>query len=690
MDGLVPLARGPLEVQKTLEEKKAQHAARINMTGDVLLSNLLGYMTSGWQAALEFKRETQQIMLICAQQIKGEYSAAKLSEIRAFGGSEVFMGITEEKCRASKAWIKDIIKETNKKPWILEPTPIPELPTDLDTLINEKIAFGIQTGEVTLENGLESAQEQLRDELMQAMKDDAEETIDRMQAKILDEQLQGEWHKALDEFISDVVDYPAGILKGPIFRRKKVLKWGKDAQGNSIPQVEEVIEKHWYRVSPFSYYPLPMARNIQDGGFEHHRLTRESLEGMRGQPGYDTKAIDRILEKSNRGQLSDWVYIIREQEEAEGTKPYYFANKGPENKIDAIEHWGHIKGKDLIEWGMSTKKIKDPNKSYQANIWKIDNEIIKAVLNPHPLGNKPYFMCSFSKITGAFWGKGVPQLMIDIQNIVNAVARALINNVAIASGPQVSKDVALLAPGENPKYISPWQVHLYSTAENMGMTANTNPIQFFQPTMNARPLMELFKFFTELADDYTGIPSYTYGVASGGGALATASGLSMMITAAGKVINNVMLTIDNSAIALGVAYHYDLLMLFDEDQSIKGDVRVIANGVTTLVAKEQQIIRLTEMANMLNNPMDNAILGIKGRTNLLRMIMEQFPVNVNDIIPSDEIIMKRQEEMARAEAEEAAVEGAGTGDKKKPNELSLAGEPAAGGDHALFTQTRSA
>ena len=696
MEGLVPLARGPLEVQKEIDAKKASKAAqnaKIDMSGDRLLSGLNGYVTSAWHAAREAKRDIQDRMLVCARQIKGEYSPTKLAEIKAFGGSEVFMGITEEKCRATKAWVKDIIKETNKKPWSIEHTPIPELPPELEELITQKIVIGIQSGELTLEEGMQVAQDQIRDEMLQAMKDDAKDMATRMGEKIHDEQIQGEWNKALDEVISDIVDYPGGILKGPIFRRKKVLKWGKDKQGNSVPAVREAIEKQWYRVSPFNFYPSPTARTINDGYMiEHHRLTPQTLESMRDQPGYKTEAIDKILERDSAGQLSDWVYVTQEQEEAEGTAPYTHPQKGPENKIDALEYWGNIKGKDLLEWGMSKSKIKDPNKSYQANIWKIDNEIIKAILNPHPLGKKPYYIDSFTKITGAFWGRGVPELMQDIQDVSNAVARALVNNVAIASGLQVSKDIALLGPGENIKYISPWQVHTYNTSEQMGLTSNTRPIEFFQPNMNARPLMELFQFFSKLADEYTGIPAYTYGIADAGGAASTASGLSMLITAAGKVIKNVMLTIDNSIISPAVAYHHDLLMLFDEDKSIKGDVRIIASGATTLVAKEQQLIRLTEFANMLNNPVDNAIIGIEGRAALLRMIMEQFPINVNDIIPSDAEIKQKQrlaaEQAAAVAAQEAGI--GGTGDQKKPNELSLAGEPAAGGDHALFTQSRSA
>ena len=686
MQGLMPLVRSAQEVQEDMQREADNKKINMTLERNIQLTQVVGHVTNCFQLAVEAKRDIQTIMLDCAMQIKGKYSPEKLTSIKAGlpGGSEVFMNVTEEKCRATKAWVKDIIKETNKKPFMIENTPIPELPEDLELLIRQRIAAGIQTGEITLEQGLKVVEEKLREELLQAARDDAKEKAKKMELKIHDEHLQGNWHKALDEFISDVIDYPAGILKGPIFHKRRVLKWDTDKQGNAKPIVKEVIEKHWYRVSPFDFYPSPTAKNVQDSYMiEHHRLTRTKLYNMMGQAGYDSDAIDRILKKDEAGQLADWNYVIREGEQAEGIAPDNINNKAPDQKIDALEYWGDIKGSDLIEWGMSESKIKHPNKMYQANIWKIDNEIIKAILNPHPLGEKPYFICSFSKITGAFWGKGVPEIIKHIQDILNAIARAMVNNLAIASGPQVSKDIALMKSGENPTHITPWEIHLYNSAANEGLTANNNPVNFFQPTMNSRPLMALFEFFKKLTDEYTGIPAYTYGVADAGGAASTASGLSMLITAAGKVIKNIMIDIDNEVIAPAVQYHYDLLMLFDKDMSIKGDARIIASGATTLVAKEQQLLRLTEFANILNNPTDNMIIGIKGRAMLLRMIMEQFPVNVDDIIPSDEEIEQRMQQQMEAEM-------GSNREPKKTNQVNLAGEPPAGGDHALYTQRKSA
>ena len=161
----------------------------------------------------------------------------------------------------------------------------------------------------------------------------------------------------------------------------------------------------------------------------------------------------------------------------------------------------------------------------------------------------------------------------------------------------------------------------------------------------------------------------------------------MLITAAGKVIGNVMLNIDREAIVPAVKYHHELIMLFDDDDEIKGDINVVAGGATTLVAKEQQLIRLTEFLGIINNDFDNQIIGIKGRAALLRMVMQQFPVNVDEIIPSDEEVQSIQKE---AEARVAAEDAIAAGEvPANAGELNIDGSPAAGGDFGLFGQTKA-
>ena len=91
--------------------------------------------------------------------------------------------------------------------------------------------------------------------------------------------------------------------------------------------------------------------------------------------------------------------------------------------------------------------------------------------------------------------------------------------------------------------------------------------------------------------------------------------------------------------------------------------------------------------NVVNNPGDNQIIGLKGRANLLRMIMAQFPITVDEIIPTDDEIdsMQKLAEEQRQAIEEAELLASQGETPKAAKDLSISGERAAGGDAALFT-----
>ena len=166
--------------------------------------------------------------------------------------------------------------------------------------------------------------------------------------------------------------------------------------------------------------------------------------------------------------------------------------------------------------------------------------IIKATLNYDPLCRKPYYKASYEDVPGSFWGNSVCDLVRDPQTVVNAAARSIVNNMAMSSGPQVAINVDRLPPGEELTTLTPWRIWQVS---NDPYGNSGQPVSFFQPQSNVAELMAIYEKFSDLADEYSGIPKYMQGQTTGG-AGRTASGLSMMITNAGKAIKQVISNID--------------------------------------------------------------------------------------------------------------------------------------------------
>jgi len=160
--------------------------------------------------------------------------------------------------------------------------------------------------------------------------------------------------------------------------------------------------------------------------------------------------------------------------------------------------------------------------------------------------------------------------------------------------------------------------------------------------------------FSKLADDHSGIPSYIYGDTNVQGAGRTASGLSMLMGSAGKGIRQVVMHIDGDVIRPIVNRQFVYNMRYDPDESIKGDVEIVAKGAINLAVKETVNVRRVEFLNATANPIDAEILGPEGRAAILREVAKGLQMPVDEIIPSRDKQSHEQKLASRALAVEAA------------------------------------
>ena len=600
------------------------------------ISAMAAYVRRCWEAARSAKQPVYRKMIRALRQRKGEYDPHKLQQIQQMGGSEVYMNLTKTKCKAAVSWLKDVLLPSDDRPWSIKPTPRPSMPPVAEAAVYERVQFeaqvlmqaGIPVGATDVNARLAQLAQAVRDELMKAAKKSAE----RMEEKIDDQFREGGWYEALEEFIDHITTYKAAFLRGPVFRRRVKLKWEMFADGSYQPVRASVIVPEWYSPSPFDIYPSPASKGVNDGYLiERHMLRRSDLVAMRGVPGYSEDAIDAVLYEYGQGKLKDWLWEDQERQVLENRERAWM--QSPEGLLEALEFNGKIQGKMLIEWGMPKSKVPDPMAEYEANIWMIGRWVICAKLNADPLCRRDYFKASFEEQPGAFWGEGVPEAIEDTQAICNAVARALVNNVAIASGPQAEVFEDRIMAGENITSIQPLKIWQTKSDPTGG---GHRAVNFHQPQLVAQHLIRIYSFFSDIADNESGIPKYVYGDANVGGSGRTASGLSMLMSSASKGLKSIVATIDSKVIAPSVTFIYDWNMQNLPDMSIKGDAQIHAKGSITLIAKEQTQVRRTEFAQMSANPVDLAIMGKEGRANLLREIVKSLDMPANDIIPSPE------------------------------------------------------
>jgi len=248
-------------------------------------------------------------------------------------------------------------------------------------------------------------------------------------------------------------------------------------------------------------------------------------------------------------------------------------------------------------------------------------------------------------------------LMRDCQMMCNAAARALAQNMAIASGPQVVVYSDRVPSGQQVTQMYPWKIW-QATSDPMGGTAK--PVDFFQPASNAQELMNIYERFSILADEYTGIPRYMTGTEGTPGAGRTASGLSMMIGNASKVIKAVVGSIDTYILKPLLERLFQYNMLKGDDPESYGDVNIVVRGALSLTAKESAMVRRNEFLQITANPIDMQIIGLEGRAEVLRETAKSLDMNTDKVVPSVSVIKQRMAQQQMAAMAQAQAQG---GDK---------------------------
>lgn len=556
----------------------------------------------------------------------GQYDPAKLQEINKFGGSAIYSRMMTMKCRGATALLRNVYMNSDRS-WTLEPTPDPEIRDSIDEnikkLVMAEVAGLNKQGLIVDQHALADRMEGLYDAAKLAERRKATEEAQEAQRKIDDILTQGDFYRALSDFLVDLPIYKHAILKGPITRRTTTLKW----QGNK-PVAKEQARFFWDRISPWDVWTTPGATSIMNTDvFERQRLSVNDLYAMIGLPGYREADIREIIGAYEAKGYQEWIQLFDyERAYMEGRN-----NILDDTFINTIEFHGFVLGKYLVGFGIN--EATDPDKPYFITAWMVDKRIFKVMLNPSPRLRVPYYITSFDKTPGSLTGNGIPALANDITDVMNATLRSLVNNLSISSGPQVVIDREMIGPSQDSS-MYPWKNWYYTSDPS---NPNKKAVEFFQPDSNAQSLMGVFDKFSTMLDDVSTIPRYLTGGGANSGAGRTASGLSMLINNANKTLQNVADNIDNDILMPALTQLYDYVMLTDDTGMLRGDENIVVSGVRQAAKQEQDMTRQLEFLQLINNPTYQSLIGAGETARILQKVADNLGMEVKVKQPDDPI-----------------------------------------------------
>ena len=610
--------------------------------GEEDYSQLVAHIRKEFRNAKDARQKSglSQRMIDALRTYKGDYTPEKIQDIKQFGGSEVFSRVTASKCRAATAILRDLFLSASDNPWELKPTPVPSVGEDTTAELAELL-----TMEVTMlaQQGQPITQKMI-DERMTFLLDEATQTLN-------DILVEGGYYKALREFIIDLPIFPIAAIKGPIVKNEARTRW-VDGQATTVYEPKMT----WERVSPMDLYFTADAGDIkQSSVIEHVKFSMQDMAALVGVPGFRDDAIRKSLgdwETARQSQeWRDWFETERENLEDRD----FWTTRG--KLVDAVEYHGVVKAEMLAEYGLVEEQDEyDPTDMYMVDAWVVDNNLLKVQLNPALTMAPPYYVTSFEKIPGSIYGYGLVDILSDIQSVCNAAMRNLVNNMSMASGPQVIVNDDRLAPNESGNDLYPWK--RWHIADHPDGNKSMPPISFFQPNSNAQELLAIYEKFSTMADEASALPRYMTG-GSSGGAGRTASGLAMLMDNASKVMQNVAANIDDDILETSITRLYEVVMLTQTAQDvIRGDETIRVRGVTVAVQRETDRMRKLEFLQMTGNELDMQIIGAEGRAEVLREIANDLGMDGAKIVPSALELkgQKAQQEQAQQQAQAMAAQ----------------------------------
>ena len=328
------------------------------------------------------------------------------------------------------------------------------------------------------------------------------------------------------------------------------------------------------------------------------------------------------------------------------------------------------------EVGIELPKSVDDLDEVQVNAWVCGDTILRAVINPFEPYRIPYHAFPYERNPYNFFGIGIAENMDDSQQIMNGHARMAIDNLAMSGSLVFDVDESALVGGQSMD-IYPGKIF----RRQAGMPGQAIHGVKFPNTSHENMMM--FDKFRQLADEQTGLPSYSHGQTGVQSMTRTASGMSMLLGAASLNIKTVVKNLDDFLLRpLGEAYFQWNMQFHEGELDVEGDLEVRATGTNSLMQKEVRSQRLTMFLQTAQSPAIAPFVKISKLVSELAYSLDLDPDEIlND--PEEAAIMaqiigmqnagQNNGEEAQPLGEQQGAMGGNAGTPVQPQELGVTG-----------------
>ena len=604
------------------EEIEGEQGKKLVLEEDQKL-NLVGLIQNRFSDAETARIPHEHRWLTAYRNYRGLYD--KRVKFRESEKSKVFVKITKTKVLASFGQLVDVVFGTGKFPIGVRETKMPEGVSEFAHLDTQNPTPSIETSipeeiepEETINNPFDVGYEGdgkvlkpgstfsknnflIEEEASEVLVDGtspipqeieikpAELAARRMEKLIHDQIEESSGSSEIRNALLESALLGTGVVKGPFNFNKTLSRWDEGEDGERTYAPIDVRVPRIEFVSVWDFFPDPAATNVEECEylFHRHKLNRSQLRALRKMPYFDNDAIRECL---IMGANYEEKYYDNQLRDDEGDKNY------GSDKYEVLEYWGIMDAEYLRQAEVDVPESIDDLDEVQVNAWICNGKLLRIVINPFTPHRLPYHSFPYERNPYSFFGIGVAENMDDAQQIINGHARMAIDNLALAGSLVFDVDESALVGGQSME-IYPGKIF----RRQAGMPGQAvHGLKF--PNTSTENMM-MFDKFRQLADEQTGIPSYSHGQTGVQSMTRTASGMSMLLGAASLNIKTVVKNLDDFLLRpLGEAYFQWNMQFMEGKLGIEGDLEINAMGTNSLMQKEVRSQRLTMFLQTAQNP----------------------------------------------------------------------------------------
>ena len=577
-----------------------------NTSNDPMVGTIVGFVKERFSKAETARYGEEQRWIRAYRNYRGLYSPD--IQFTSAEKSRVFVKVTKTKVLAAYGQIVEVLFGANKFPISIDPTILPEGISEavhLETAdplkkMNEQQPQTqetppIEPGETLIDfrerlaglrNKLSPFQEDLKEGEAETPSQitfhPAMVAAKKMEKKIHDQLEESNARKELRTAAFECALFGTGIMKGPFAVDKEYPNWSED--GEYTPLIKTM--PRCSSVSIWNFYPDPDASNMDDAEFviERHKMSRSQIRGLKRRPFFRENAIDTAISLGESYTKEWWEQAMEDDEQETRSE-----------RFEVLEFWGYVDTEILKDQNVDIPKEMEDLDQVSVNVWVCNGQVLRLVLNPFTPSYIPYYAVPYEVNPYSFFGVGIAENMDDTQTLMNGFMRMAIDNAALSGNLIIEVDETNLVPGQDLSVYPGKIFRRQGGAPGQGIFGTKFPNV-------ANENMQLFDKARVLADESTGFPSFAHGQTGVSGVGRTASGISMLMSAANGSIRNVVKNVDDYLIGpLGKAF-FAFNMQFDFDKEIKGDLEVKASGTESLMANEVRSQRLMQFMGVASNP----------------------------------------------------------------------------------------